>query len=153
MWDLLTLVSRRTLVIRIQFLVYGQTTGLSTQVRIFFENRYFLKIRRHMLHVAYLRIHLKTLNYKNTIVYIHHRACVMLRAHDVWDHCTRKPVFVHLNVNEKPAFSKISPLGPRVLKTRPFWCPKKPFTSRRKAITTKKMSVLKNIQIHVDGAL
>ena len=51
---------------------------------------------------------------------------------------TKISVFVHLNVNEKPTFWKISPLGPRVLKTYPFWCPQTPFTRRRKAITTKK---------------
>ena len=51
---------------------------------------------------------------------------------------TKTSVFVLLNVNEKPAFSKILLLGPRVLKTCPFWCPKTPFTSKHKAITTKK---------------
>ena len=51
--------------IRIQFLVYGQTWGLSTHVRIFLKTEIFCcfqkNIQIHILHVAYLRIHLKTL--------------------------------------------------------------------------------------------
>ena len=53
---------------------------------------------------------------------------------------------------EAGVFKNLTSGTPR-FENLPFWCTKMPFTCGRKAITTKKMSVFKNIRKSVDGGL